>query len=227
MFDRHPAEDMLPDGGPLWKRVEATIDVAHHPQANIMGSGTTERVNAPLRALPPFDGDLKMLYEDFLPPEVLHRTTNWAVSVDGRGRCRSGYKATENPGCHILHLTSHSAPPEHLAFLRREMIPYLIGGMHHVDLPEAMRKLYHKVGVTSARLWGGGTLNGAMLRAGLIDEIHLIVWPILIGGEETPTLADCPDLASGERPAKLTLLSAQPQEDGQIWLHYRVDSRLE
>ncbi|MDX1931932.1 MAG: RibD family protein [Capsulimonadales bacterium] len=223
MFDTHPAGEMLPEGGPLWRKVEAAIDAAHHPTANLMGSGTIERENAPLRALPPVENDPASLYEDFLPMEVVNRTTNWAIVPDGRGRCRSGYRATENPGCHILHLTSHNAPPEYLAFLRREGIPYLIGGSHHVDLPEAMRKLHDKLGITAARLLGGGTLNGAMLRAGLIDEIHLIVWPMLIGGDETPTLADCPDLGPGERPARLRLISAQPQTDGQIWLHYTVD----
>jgi riboflavin biosynthesis pyrimidine reductase len=38
--------------------------------------------------------------------------------------------------------------------------------------------------VRAVRLEGGGTLNGAMLRAGLIDEIHLIVQPMLIGGHQ-------------------------------------------
>lgn len=223
MFDRHPAETLLPDGGPIWKKVEAAIEASCHPQATIMGSRTVIRESEPLREPPPFEGDPKTLHEDFLPEEVVKRTTNWAVGVEGRGRNRSGYKGTENPGCHILHLVSHGAPAEHLAFLRREMIPYLITGEHRVDLAEAMRKLCCKLGVKAARLWGGGTLNGAMLRAGLIDEIHLIVWPMMIGGDATPTLADCPDLAESDRPAKLTLVSAEPQADGHLWLHYRVE----
>ena len=74
------------------------------------------------------------------------------------------------------------------------------------------------------RLWGGGILNGLMLRAGLIDEVHLIVKPVLIGGRRTPTLADCDDLADDQRPALLQLVSARPQEGGFLWLHYRVVS---
>jgi len=223
MFDKHPAEALLPDGGPIWKKVEAAIEGSCHPQATIMGSGTVEREGQPLRELPPFEGDPKMLHGDFLPEEVVGRTTHWWVLVDGRGRCRGGYKATENPGGHILHLVSHAAPAEHLAFLRREKIPYLIGGEAHADLAGAMRRLCGKLGVKSARLWGGGTLNGAMLRADLIDEIHVIVWPMMIGGDATPTLADCPDLTSTDRPALLKLISAEPQADGHLWLHYKVE----
>jgi 2,5-diamino-6-(ribosylamino)-4(3H)-pyrimidinone 5'-phosphate reductase len=61
-----------------------------------------------------------------------------------------------------------------------------------------------------------------MLRAGLIDEVHLILKPALIGGRRTPTLADCDDLAADERPAVLQLVSARPQEGGFLWLHYTV-----
>jgi 2,5-diamino-6-(ribosylamino)-4(3H)-pyrimidinone 5'-phosphate reductase len=223
MFDKHPAADLLPDGGPLWKQIETAIEASHHPRGTLMGSGTVQRETDPLREFPPFQGDPRPLYQDFLPGDILQRTTSWAILVDGRGRCRNGYKATENPGCHILHLVSHAAPPEHLAYLQREQIPYLITGQHHADLPEALHKLYAKVGIKSARLWGGGTLNGAMLRSDLIDEIHLIVWPLLLGGRATPTLADCPDLTPTDHPAKLQLLAAHPQPDGHLWLHYKVD----
>lgn len=223
MFDKDPVADLLPDGGPLWRKLEEAIEASCHPQATIMGSGTVRRESDPLRELPPFDGDPKSLHEDFLPEDVVKRTRDWKVLVDGRGRNRSGYKGTETPGSHILHLVAHGAAPEYLAFLRREQIPYLIGGEKHVDLPEVMRKLRSKLGVMAARLCGGGTLNGAMLRAGLIDEVHLIMWPLMIGGDATPTLADCPDLTASDRPAKLKLIKAEPQPDGHLWLHYKVD----
>ncbi len=222
MFDTHPASDALPDEGPLWARVTKAIEEAWSPQATMMGSGTVQREDAPSRELPPFDGDASSLYVDFLPEEVVARTSHWHVLVDGRGRCRSGYKATENPGGHILHLVSFAAPPEHLASLRDERIPYLVGGQVHADLKGALHKLRTLLEVRALLLWGGGILNGAMLRAGLIDEVHLILKPALIGGRQTPTLADCDDLTDDERPAVLELVSARPQEQGFLWLHYRV-----
>ena len=224
MFDSHPAARLLPDSGPIWNKVGAAIEAEWHPSATMMGSGTVERENSALRELPVFDGAAQALYADFLPEEVLAQTLHWYVLVDGRGRCRGGYKATENPGGHILHLVSLSACAEHLAFLRRERIPYLIGGREHADLAGALRKLHALLGVRALRLWGGGTLNGAMLRAGLIDEIHLIVQPMLQGGRRAPTLADCADLAAGEQPALLQLVSAQAEDGGFLWLHYRVSN---
>ena len=222
MFDKHPSEDLITDAGPIWEKVTDAIDAEWHPQGTIWGSGTFQHEHAPLRELPAFAGDAEALYVDFLPEEVIATTRKWDILVDGRARCRGGYKSTEKPGYHILHLVSRSAPVEYLAFLRRERIPYLIGGQEHADLAGALNKLYAMLGIRVMCLWGGGTLNGAMLRAGLIDEIHLILWPLLIGGRRTPTLADCDDLLSDGRPAVLQLVSAQVQDGGYLWLHYKA-----
>jgi 2,5-diamino-6-(ribosylamino)-4(3H)-pyrimidinone 5'-phosphate reductase len=220
MFDEHPANHALPKEDALWSKVTDAISRQWSPRATMMGSGTVQREDAPPRELAAFAGDASTLYVDYLPDEVVSRTSHWWILVDGRGRCRSGYKATENPGGHILHLVSSSAPPEYLAFLREERIPYLVGGQVHADLKGALHKLYSLLGVHAMCLWGGGTLNGAMLRAGLIDEVHLIVTPALIGGRRTPTLSDCADLRADEEPVVLQLVSAQPQEHGFLWLHY-------
>lgn len=222
MFDRHPAESLLPDQTSLWKRVEEAIETERQPQATMMGSGTILREGVALKSLPEYTGEPTALGTDFLPDDVVRNTQHWAVLVDGRGRCRSGYKATENPGHHILHLVSRSAPAEYLAFLREARIPYFIGGERHADLSTALTKLASRLGIRAIRLWGGGTLNGAMLRLRLVDELHVILQPVVIGGSATPTLFDCEDLHPGEAPTVLQLTSAQPESTGYVWLRYQV-----
>lgn len=224
MFDKRPADDLLLDAGPIWEKVTEAIHTEWHPQGTMMGSGTVVSDHTPIRKLPAYSGDVSALYDDFLPEEIVAATRHWSILVDGRGRGRSGYKATENPGGHMVHLVSNSAPVEYLAFLRQEGIPYLMGGDNHVDLAGALHKLYAKLRIRTMCLWGGGTLNGAMLRAGLIDEMHLILWPLLIGGCRTPSLADCADLSSDKQPSLLLLVSAQIQEGGYLWLHYKVNN---
>lgn len=56
------------------------------------------------------------------------------------------------------------------------------GAGERVDLPLALRKLGDR-GISSILLEGGGTLNGAMLEAKLIDRIYLFFAPKLIGGD--------------------------------------------
>ncbi len=61
-----------------------------------------------------------------------------------------------------------------------------------------------------------------MQMAALVDEVHLILRPALIGGGRTPTLTDCDDLAPDGAPALLELVSARTEAEGCLWLHYRV-----
>jgi len=62
------------------------------------------------------------------------------------------------------------------------------------------------------RVDSGGALNGALLRAGLVDEISLLVHPVLVG--------DAPRWHGSPAPGPLNLA---PLEGGASdWLRYRV-----
>jgi riboflavin biosynthesis pyrimidine reductase len=65
-------------------------------------------------------------------------------------------------------------------------------------------------------------LNGALLRAGLVDEINVELYPAVIGGFDTPALFDSPALQPDEWPTRLKLLSAQAGAGGRVWLRYQV-----
>jgi 2,5-diamino-6-(ribosylamino)-4(3H)-pyrimidinone 5'-phosphate reductase len=215
-----------PDKGheALWHEVESNIKRLHNPQGEMQGSGSFAKEGEPLKPLLPFEGDPQLLYQDYLPDEVVHRPNHkvWLVVVDGRGRLRTGYKGNENPETHMLHLTSHGAPAEYLAFLQREKIPYLIAGEQHVDLKCVMEKLKTVLGVNCVRSTAGAKLNGALLKAGLVDEINIIFRPEIIGGFETPSLFDSPELAPDEWPARLKLISVQVRAEGHVWLRYET-----
>jgi riboflavin biosynthesis pyrimidine reductase len=222
-----PPPDGQPDpGGELWKQVRDYIEATRHPQADMQGSGSFCKEGEPLSPLPAYDTDPAPLYADFLPAEVMSRPQPhfWLLVVDGRGRLRSGYKGNETPTNHMMHLTSRAAPPEYLAFLQRERIPYLVLGERQVDLPLAMRRLKTDFGVNCLFSTAGGKLNGALLRHGLVDELNLILRPELIGGSATPSLFDGTDLRPDEWPTKLALLSATVRPEGYLWLRYRIAS---
>ena len=211
-------------GGGAWEDAVRRIEQIHSPDAEMQGSGSFVPEGTELQPLPPFEGDPETLHRDFLPEEVVERPDleKWLVVVDGRGRMRSGYKGDEESGAHVIHLTAHGAPDEYLAFLRREGIPYLIAGERWVDLPEVMRRMKEKLGVETLLSMAGGRLNGALLRAGLIDEVNVLFTPRLIGGTDTPTLYQSPDLADDEWPTPLALISAEVRADGVLWLRYEV-----
>jgi dihydrofolate reductase len=63
---------------------------------------------------------------------------------------------------------------------------------------------------------GGATLAGEAIAAGLVDECHLLLNPVLVGGGR-------PALPVGVR-ARLELLAQQRFRAGVVHLHYRICS---
>ncbi|HWD82459.1 MAG TPA: dihydrofolate reductase family protein [Kribbella sp.] len=169
--------------------------------------------------LPPYDDDLDGHH---LPPEITGQMSpphRWFTVVDGRGRVRWTEKHADwDP----LVLVSRSTPAAYLGYLRRERICYLVAGEDRVDLKQALELMRSELGITCVMSAAGGGLNGALLRAGVIDELYLTVLPALIGGLGTPSVMDGPPLAVGESPTGLKLLSVHTDTNGSVRLHYAV-----
>jgi 2,5-diamino-6-(ribosylamino)-4(3H)-pyrimidinone 5'-phosphate reductase len=227
---------MAEDEARVWQSLQTTSAPAveearsaqlaklYQPQAVLEGSGSLVPGSAgPLTGLSlRFDEPAEALYTDFLPAEVLERPGHekWFTVVDGRGRVR--WSMTRNAEFDLLVLVARATPPEYLAYLRRERIPYLVAGRERVDLAGALRRMRDRLGVACVVSTAGGGLNGALLRAGLVDEIQLLVLPAAIGGLGTPALFDGPELADGAVPTRLRLLSAHAESDSLLWLRYAV-----
>ena len=86
-----------------------------------------------------------------------------------------------------------------------------------------MELLHENFGINSISLQGGGIINGAMLAAGLIDELSLVIYPGIDGLTTSPSVFEYLG-ASDELPASgqsLELLSAESRDNGIVWLRYR------
>jgi riboflavin biosynthesis pyrimidine reductase len=209
-----------------WKKFASIIEEIYHPDAFLEGSNMIMYEGQPVDSLPPFKGDSSVLYTDYLPTAIVNRPERekWLVMVDGKGRIRGGYKGDEDGGkSHILHLVSFKLPPEYLAFLKDHQIPYIITGKDRVDLREAFSKMSSLLGVKTILTSSGGKLAGALIRENLIDEINLLLNPVVVGGFKTPVLFTSPELSPPEvLPSKLRLISSHVNEDESIWLRYSV-----
>jgi riboflavin biosynthesis pyrimidine reductase len=228
-------------GDERWEAIEGDdrfnvfewLKATHHTQATLEGSGSFVRQGEEPDGLAPIEGDFQELYQDFLPDRVVKREGHrgWFTVVDGRGRIRwmykDGFPDEAWRGWHLLVLTCSETPVEYLAYLRREAIPYLVAGKERVDLGQALEKMRSQLGVKSVLSTGGGKLNGALLREGLVDEINIEFLPAVIGGVETPSLFTSRELRAGEWPVQLRLISIHVQAGDQVWLRYEVEHRRE
>ncbi len=67
-------------------------------------------------------------------------------------------------------------------------------GRSTIDFGKALERLHREHGVRRLLCEGGGELNEGLIRAGLVDELHITFCPLLLAGRSAPTLADGPGI---------------------------------
>jgi len=89
----------------------------------------------------------------------------------------------------------------------------------------ALEKLGTIFKLRKLTLQGGGKFNGAMLKAGLVDEISHLTVPVADGGVGVSSIFDIPGAAPAKAAATLRLISLRQLPGGVIWARYRVFAR--
>ncbi|MBI5799574.1 MAG: dihydrofolate reductase family protein [Verrucomicrobia bacterium] len=115
---------------------------------------------------------------------------NLRVIVSGSGSVDPGAEIFQHRFSPILVLTSRRAPAAALKKLRAVADAVKMTGTRDVDFAVALRWLRAEWNVKRLLCEGGGELNDALFRAGLVDELHLTICPRVIGGRLAPTIAD-------------------------------------
>lgn len=142
----------------------------------------------------------------------------YAVSFDTCGKV--GWTDSKihdaDPGyddCHIIEVLTEKAPREMLAYYRSIGVSYIFAGTDCIDVKLALNKLYSIFGIKKLLLEGGSIINGAFQREGLIDELSLVVAPIVADSNDKPLFME--SVAS-----EFSLKSTEAMADGSVWLRY-------
>lgn len=126
---------------------------------------------------------------------VYGKFDKYAVAIDTHGRLGwsdnfirdddSGYDSA-----HIIEVVTENTPKPFLNYLRSLNISYIICGEDSVDIELLAEKLYTLFGIRKLMLEGGGKTDSLFLKGGLIDEISLVITPIVDGGNGIDLFAD-------------------------------------
>ncbi len=143
----------------------------------------------------------------------------WAVVLDAGGKIAWG--RGEVGGDSLLVVLTQAVPDSHLAGLRQDGVSYIFAGERTIDLAAALETLNREVAIGRLLLEGGGAANGALLQAGLIDELSLILAPTVEGVPGGPTLFDIHGGPGALDAMGMVLEHCQVLEGGLVWLHYR------
>jgi riboflavin-specific deaminase-like protein len=114
---------------------------------------------------------------------------NLRIIVSGSGSIDPDAEIFKHKFSTIIILTTRRAGERRLKKLR-ELAEVKICGENEINFPAAFRWLRKVWGVKRLLCEGGGELNDALIRAGLLDELHLTISPKIFGGRTAPTIAD-------------------------------------
>ncbi len=121
----------------------------------------------------------------------------YAVAFDPKGRL--GWKSNKindpdgDPGydgAQIIEVLTEQADDRYLSYLMDIEIPFIIAGETEIDMNLALFKLKNIVGAETLLLEGGSIINGSFQRADVIDELSLVVAPIVADKDDKPLFTD-------------------------------------
>ncbi len=121
----------------------------------------------------------------------------------------------------IIILVTRSAPKTRVRRLARRAGEVRAFGDEEIDFRAALKWLREERHVKRLLCEGGGQLNEALIRAGLVAEIWQTVCPLILGGRNAPTLADGRGVPLVQDAIRLRL-KALTRFRSELFLVYRV-----
>ncbi|MFC3693902.1 RibD family protein [Chenggangzhangella methanolivorans] len=156
------------------------------------------------------------------PPRPFHFARRdaaaYGIIVDPRGKLH--FEKADIGGDHVVVLLAGGVEDAHLAELKADGASYVVAEGPEIDLRATLELLARELGVKRLLLEGGGGVNGEFLKAGVVDDVVLLIWPSIVGlsGERTVFESGAHSLAD---TVGLKLRSCEAKGE-VVRLHYDV-----
>jgi riboflavin-specific deaminase-like protein len=115
---------------------------------------------------------------------------NLRIIVSGNGSLNPNAEVFKHRFSPIIILTTGRASKAKLRQIRALADEVKVCGRKEINFHEAFSWLRREWDVKRLLCEGGGGLNDALFRAGLVDELHLTICPNIFGGHNAPTIAE-------------------------------------
>ncbi|MBS1509451.1 MAG: RibD family protein [Bacteroidetes bacterium] len=144
----------------------------------------------------------------------------YCVVMDPSGKCfwDTNMVTTE----HVIEVLTEKVSSAYLQHLRSKNVSYIFGGKTTIDLSLILEKLNRLFGIKRIRIDGGGHVNGSFLKAGLIDEMSLVLAPIADGTSGALSVFEVEKGYSKRMATHFTLQSVKRIYGDYLWLRYVV-----
>jgi 2,5-diamino-6-(ribosylamino)-4(3H)-pyrimidinone 5'-phosphate reductase len=118
----------------------------------------------------------------------------------------------------VIILLTEKSPESYVKYLMERNYDVIISGHEDVDLNHSLGILARKYDCKTVVTDSGGNLNKALLEAGLVDEISLIISPVLVDQKHLKLFRG---LNLTKKPIQMELIAVESLGD-HVKLHYRI-----
>ncbi len=139
------------------------------------------------------------------------------VVLDSTGRTPADARILDDAATTYL-VVSAAAAAERRETLADAGAEVVVAGEERIDVAAAVRALADR-GVDRLMVEGGGEVLFSCFEAGVVDELHVYVGSLVVGGRDAPTLADGEGFVDGF--PRLRLTGVERLDDGVV-LSYEV-----
>jgi len=183
--------------------------------ADLSGSNTMLNANLP--------EDPEVAFGDLYSEYINSPDRSTLVVADSQGQVLNWDLIKRQPWWrNYICLCSNKTPGHHLKYLKTQGVDYILAGEDRIEFKPALQELYSRYQLNVIRVDSGGILNGILLRAGLVDEVSVVVAPELVGGISPYSMYTAPDLFSVEGVIPLRLVHLEHMQNDHVWLRYEV-----
>lgn len=209
-----PGKEVLMDYFDVYTQTEEKIDAS---QAFMFGRVTASAFAQPFFEITPSGKSQDA--DNYIGDD---EATSFAIVVDMKGVLRWDNNFIEmsnwDKKFHLVTLVTRQTPKDYLAYLVEKKISYVVSGNNELDLETAMSKLRGTFKIEKILLEGGGSFNGSMLEADLVDEISLLLLPRVLNKKDAPSLFDRDSVSIVPKNFKISSLTRLERD--VVWIRY-------
>ena len=197
----------MPDMGLHYK-----IAGDYRPDAHLIGSETIIKGNEMFG-----EGIPDELPSDFEKPQR-DNSLPWWVIVDSGGKLKGMLHTCRRfEYCRdLIILISEKTPADYIDHIKERNYHYIIAGKDKVDLKPAIEKLCDSFVINRILTDTGRVLGNILINLGMVDEISLLIHPLIVGEKCYPMFSD----VTGNKDFKLK--KSEQFENGCVWAVYSL-----
>lgn len=160
---------------------------------------------------------------DFNKPIIKEDETKpfW-VLVDSKGKLK-GMLHVYRRSCYckdIIVIVTSKTPEDYINYMKERNFNMVVAGDENIDFKLALDKLAMYFGVRTVLTDSGGALTSVLLSEGLVDELALLISPVIVGKDATNLFRTL------ENKVNLELIRSERIRNNHLLVVYRVLSNI-